>query len=115
MTSPLSLTEAAVRLSAKAAEAGSGRAAEPVVHGDRFRQVLLALRAGHALADHDNPGEASLQCLSGAVTLSAGDDSWDLGPGDVVLIPDGRHRVDAREDSVVLLSVVRVEAADAQV
>ena len=93
-------------LAEKAAAASSGRAAETVVHGDRFRQVLVALRAGGALADHDNPGEAALQCVSGSVRLSAGEHAWDLRAGDVVLIPQQRHRVDAHEDSLVLLSVV---------
>lgn len=101
-----SLTETARELEARAAGSRAGRAAETVVHGDRFRQVLMALRSGGALADHDNPGEASLQCLSGRVTLSAGEESWDLAGGDVVLVPQRRHRVDAHEDSVVLLSVV---------
>lgn len=101
-----SLTEAARELSERAASNSAGRAAHTVVTGDRLRQVLLAIRAGSALADHDNPGEAALHCLSGRVRLSAGDDSWELAAGDAHLVPQQRHRVDALEDSVVLLSVV---------
>lgn len=100
-----SLTQLAETLAAKARDAHSGRAGETVMHGERFRQVLIALRAGGALADHENPGEGSLQCLSGAVTLSAGEDAWELAAGDLAVVPQATHRVDAQEDSVVLLSV----------
>lgn len=101
-----SLTAAAASLADRAGASSAGRAAETVVQGDRFRQVLLGLRAGGCLADHQNPGEASLHCISGSVTLTAGESSWDLRAGDIVLIPQAVHRVEAHEDSVVLLSVV---------
>lgn len=102
----VNLTSYGQELAAKAAESNAGRAAHTVVHGNRFRQVQMALKAGGALADHENPGEASLQCLSGRVMLTAGEESWELVAGDVILIPQHRHRVDAHEDSVILLSVV---------
>lgn len=38
--------------------------------------------------------------------MTAGEQSWDGGMGDYVIIPPERHALTAVEDSVVLLSVV---------
>ncbi|MGJ7440361.1 hypothetical protein [Aquipuribacter sp. MA13-6] len=41
------------------------------------------------------------------MTLHSGDDSWEGSPGDLLIIPDARHSLDAIEDSAVLLTVAR--------
>ncbi len=48
---------------AKARDSHAGRAAHTVDggHGHALRQTVIALAAGHALAEHDSPGEAPLQ------------------------------------------------------
>ena len=48
-----------------------------------------------------------LQLLRGRVRFTAGDSSCELGAGDFLPIPRERHSVDALEDSVLLLSVVK--------
>lgn len=93
----------------QAREASSGRSAKTVFggHEHQLRQTLIALRAGEGLAEHENPGEATLQVLEGRVTLKSGESSWNGSPGDLLTIPDGLHSLDAVEDAVVLLTVVK--------
>jgi quercetin dioxygenase-like cupin family protein len=87
--------------------ASSGRAATTVYGGQQhdLRQTLIALVEGHALGEHDAPGEATLQVLSGDVRLTAGDESWDGTTGDHLIIPNARHDLLAVSDAVVLLTV----------
>ncbi|MFV0494351.1 cupin domain-containing protein [Mycobacterium sp.] len=107
----VSLTGLAAEKLAEAAKAHSGRAAHTVHggHTHQLRQTVLALLAGHELAEHDSPGEATLQVLRGHVRLTAGDDAWDGKTGDLVPIPPVRHSLLAVEDSVILLTVVKAQ------
>ena len=87
--------------------AASGRSAHTVYGGQQhtLRQTLIALASGRSLDDHESPGEATLQVLHGTVRLTAADSDWDAGPGDHLVIPPSRHRLEALEDCVVLLTV----------
>lgn len=89
--------------------APSGRSAHTVYggHEHALRQTMVALRAGAILAEHENPGEATLQVLHGRITLLAGRDRWNGSPGDLLLVPGARHSVEAVVDSVVLLTVAK--------
>jgi quercetin dioxygenase-like cupin family protein len=95
---------------AKALTASSGRSASTVYggHEHSLRQTVIALRAGESLSEHANPGEATVQVLQGRVTLRFEDVSWNGSPGDLLIVPDGTHALDAVEDSVVLLTVVKL-------
>jgi quercetin dioxygenase-like cupin family protein len=103
----LNLVEAGEEQLEKARAADSGRATMRVDQGPgaRFRQVLVALATDRALADHENPGEATLQVLRGQVRLKWGRESVVAESGEVVTIPPERHSLHALEDSVVLLTV----------
>lgn len=87
----------------------SGRHASTVFggHEHQLRQTVIALRAGEGLAEHESPGEATLQVLVGRVLLKTGEVQWNGSVGDLLTIPDSRHSVDAVEDSVILLTVVK--------
>jgi len=89
--------------------APSGRSAHTVYGGHEhvLRQTLVALRAGSVLQEHENPGEATLHVLRGRVTLAAGETVWNGLAGDLIIVPDARHAVEAIEDSVVLLTVAK--------
>lgn len=91
----------------KARNARSGRAATTVYGGHEhdLRQTLIALAKGRELADHANPGEATLLVLDGHVTLTTGEAEWNLGSGDYLTIPAKVHAVRALEDSTILLTV----------
>ncbi len=93
---------------AAAGRSPAGRSAH-TVHGGHehmLRQTLIALVAGHALAEHANPGEATVHVLQGRVLLASGEDSWNGSPGDLLTVPHGPHTLTAVEDSAVLLTVV---------
>jgi quercetin dioxygenase-like cupin family protein len=89
----------------------SGRAARSVYggHEHTLRQTLIGLRAGQFLAEHDSPGEATLHVLHGRVRLHAAGEAWDARLGDMLLIPEARHSLDAIQDAVVLLTVAKTE------
>lgn len=84
------------------------RAATTVVGGHEhiMRQTVIGLLAGAEMAEHENPGEATLIVITGRVQVTAGDDSWDVRTGDLLEIPPSRHALRAVEDSAVLLTAV---------
>lgn len=103
-----SLNQLASEQLVAARDAHSGRAGH-TIHGGHehgLRQTVLALTSGRELAEHNSPGEATLQVLHGRVRLSTHSDAWEGGAGDFVVIPPERHALAALEDSVVLLTVV---------
>src|SRR5690349_7380099 len=108
MTRKVSL-EAAAREELEAARRSSAqRASRTVVGGHErvLRQTLVAILAGAELAEHENPGEATLYVIEGRVRLTAGADTWEARSGDLIEVPPARHSLKAVEDSAVLLTAV---------
>jgi quercetin dioxygenase-like cupin family protein len=94
---------------ALAHEASAGRSATTVYggHDHSLRQTLIALVAGRRLDEHENPGEATVHVLQGRVRLACADTAEDGSAGDVLVVPDRRHSLEAMDDSVVLLTVAK--------
>ncbi len=92
-----------------AQNASSGRSSHTVYGGHEhvLRQTVIALAAGQMLDEHENPGEATVHVLHGRVRLAAGDTSWDGSPGDLLVVPDARHTLEALEAAAVLLTVAK--------
>lgn len=91
--------------------APSGRAADTAFggHEKALRQTVMAFRAGTQLSEHQNPGEATVFVLKGSVWLKAGGNSWQGKAGDLLIVPDGLHSLEAEEDSAVLFTVVKTD------
>ena len=87
----------------------SGRSASTVYGGHEhvLRQTVIALTGGRKLDDHANPGEATVHVLSGHVSLNAGANAWIGRAGDLLVVPEALHSLEALEDSVVLLTVAK--------
>ena len=102
MPSPANCSSAPSRSSA-------GRSAETVYggHEHALRQTLIALTSGTVLAEHENPGEATVQVVSGRARVGAGADVWEGRKGDLIIIPPSRHDLRALDDAVILLTVVK--------
>lgn len=102
--------DALAREHLKKAEADStGRSATTVYGGHEcvLRQTVIALASGRKLAEHENPGEATVHVLRGRVRLAAGEEAWEGRSGDLIVVPQARHGLEALEDSVILLSVAK--------
>jgi quercetin dioxygenase-like cupin family protein len=71
-----------------------------------LRIVLIALKAGARLPEHSTAGRLSIQTLSGDVVVHAHEDVFDLSAGNVLTLDqDVAHDVEARIDSVLLLTI----------
>jgi quercetin dioxygenase-like cupin family protein len=46
--------------------------------------------------------------LHGRVRLSTADLAWEAARGDLLIMPESRHSLDALEDSAVLLTVAKL-------
>jgi quercetin dioxygenase-like cupin family protein len=105
----LSLDALARHLLGQAADAEGGRTAQTVMGGHErvLRQTVIAMVKDAVLAEHANPGEATVHVLRGRVVLKAGDQSWEGRDGDMIIVPDAPHSLQAKQDSAVLLTVAK--------
>lgn len=109
----ISLTALAREQLGSAERANSGRSAHTVYGGHEhvLRQTMIALIAGQVLREHENPGEATVHVLHGRVRLTAGEDAWEGSGGDLLIVPNSRHALEAIENSTVLLTVAKLPAS----
>ncbi|MBY6538271.1 cupin domain-containing protein [Rhodococcus sp. BP-349] len=102
-----SLTALARQQLKLARTASSGRSSSTVYGGHQrsLRQTVVGLAAGNSLAEHDLNGESTVLVLSGQLQLVSGERSWKGSAGDLLVVPDARHSVEAVEDVAFLLTV----------
>ena len=78
-----------------------------------LRIVLMALKAGGRLEQHQTSGPISLQVLDGSVSLRVGETSVELPSGHLLALETGMvHDVEADEDAVFLLTIGRTAYQD---
>jgi len=83
-----------------------GRNSKTLVKQPDFRIVLVALKAGKKLEEHEADARISIQTLSGRVTLQLPDQAVDLPTGHLLALDRAiRHDVVAMKESVFLLTI----------
>lgn len=103
----VALAELAEQQLEQARESSDGRSTTSL-YGGRDRvlgQILVALASGATLAEHDNPGEATVHILRGRARLVAGESSCEGSAGELLVVPPARHSLEALEDAVVVLTI----------
>jgi quercetin dioxygenase-like cupin family protein len=73
-----------------------------------LRLVLVAMKAGARLHEHQAAGPITVQAISGSVRLSAGGQTLTLEPGHVAALESAlEHEVEALQESAILVTLVR--------
>ena len=84
----------------------TGHTAKTLVKESDLRVVLVALRQGAAMDEHQASGPITIQAVSGQFRVSLPDQHVNLAPGQVVaLAPALRHSVLALQDGAFLLTL----------
>lgn len=77
-----------------------------------MRVVLLSLRAGQGLPEHAANGLVTVYSVDGRVLFYEGKECAEMVPGKLIRLAPGRpHRLEAKEDSRLLVTMIR--SADA--
>ncbi|HWF92851.1 MAG TPA: DUF2249 domain-containing protein [Terriglobales bacterium] len=76
-------------------------------HG--YRMVLLTMRAGQSVPEHATAGRVTVYVIRGRVNFYEGQTPCDLRQGEVLNVaPSSKHRVEAVEDSALLVLATAV-------
>jgi quercetin dioxygenase-like cupin family protein len=105
-----SLAAAAGQQMRLARDSKSGRAARTIIggSGSSLRHTVVALTAGTTLAENENPGEATVLVLEGRVRLVAAEADRCGREGDLLVVPQSRHSLQALTDATVMLTVAKL-------
>lgn len=99
------LSELADALVADLPNHPAGRTAKTILSGTVMRAVVVALKEGVEMSEHDSPPAATLYVIKGRVTVRSGDRDWPVQSGQLMQVPPQRHAVVAHADSAFLLTV----------
>ena len=93
-----------IRLEAPYQRGGHG--AQTVLREDDLRVVVLALKAGAVIPEHQAHATGALHVIAGRVRLSLAARSVELATGQLVAIARGApHSVEALEESALVLTL----------
>lgn len=77
---------------------------------DDFEVMRLVMPKGKSIPEHSVPAELTLQCLEGTVDVQALDRTQALQAGQMLYLHENTpYALSAREDSSVLMTVLRKE------
>lgn len=95
-------------------ELKSGHTARTLVKHGSVRIVLVALKAGATVPEHQTDGRVSIHAIRGHVRVRVGGIAFDLPAGRLLTLDPGeRHDVQALDDSAVLLTIAMAERPSA--
>lgn len=73
-----------------------------------MRIVLVSLRAGQSLPEHAANGLVTVYSVGGRVLFYEGTECCDMVPGTLIRLAPGRpHRLEAKEDSRLLVTMIK--------
>ena len=80
---------------------------------EQAKIIVFGFAAGEELTAHTAPMPATIQILSGEVTLILGPDSCEAGPGSLVhMDPQLTHGIVAKTPATVLLTLLKAARQD---
>jgi quercetin dioxygenase-like cupin family protein len=80
---------------------------------EQAKIILFGFAAGEELTAHTAPMPATIQVLSGEVTLVLGGDSYEAGPGSLVhMAPQLMHGISAKTPAMILLTLLKAARQD---
>ncbi|MCB9963912.1 MAG: cupin domain-containing protein [Rhodospirillales bacterium] len=80
---------------------------QAIIKTDSFEAIRLVLQAGTEIPSHKVPGEITLHCLEGCVSLGLAGSVINLRAGEWLYLNGGEpHSVKAEEDSSLLLTII---------
>jgi quercetin dioxygenase-like cupin family protein len=86
----------------------------PLFREAGLRTLLLHLKAGENIPEHQTRGALLVHCLAGRGVFAAGDERTELRPGILISVPPSApHSVTAAADDELLLLVAISEAVPA--
>lgn len=86
--------------------AGTCPRSRTLIKYDDLRVVLIALAAGHRVAEHKAEGRISVHVLSGSIVFRTPERTFDLRAGGLLALDRGvPHDVMAPEESAFLLTI----------
>jgi quercetin dioxygenase-like cupin family protein len=85
----------------------TGEQTTTLVKTDTLEVIRLVLPSGKETSRHQVPGEITLQCLEGKVSVAVGSESVEMTAGNLVFLSGGQqHAVRAVENASLLLTIL---------
>jgi uncharacterized protein (DUF2249 family)/quercetin dioxygenase-like cupin family protein len=79
-----------------------------------MRVVLVSMRASQSLPEHAANGLVTVYAVSGQVLFYEGDECCEMVPGKLIRLAPGRpHRLEAKQDSRMLVTMIKQSDASA--
>jgi quercetin dioxygenase-like cupin family protein len=102
----LDLSQQVEQLHAEEAWRAGDRNTKTLVHHPDLRAVLLALKAGARINQHQAAGRITIQTLTGAIRVQLEETAHELRAGQMLSLDrEIRHDVEALEESAFLLTI----------